>query len=421
MSFIQTLINIEISHQKAVKYFNFGKLLTSAICTMMKSIYMLMISFLLLSFLSAPLQASGQSSFPELRIYIKKSQYTDLQKTNTDKIVLSDPVMFVNNDTAVVKEIHARGNNSLKYKRKSLSVELNKAIDIENGNSIAHLKKFNLLNLSMDKHLWHNRWSNINLHSLDLFPLFNSYCTVWINDQHQGIYLLVEKPQQARNKVNSPYMLRRGPEHSISDEYFDEDDKEAAKKYRKQFQSIYSNIHSLQGDALAVQLQKILNLDAYFRFLAFNFLIMNGDYADEVFFYIEPQHDWFEVIPWDYDDILRFSPHEGRAARNKEHADKKIFSLEESLDRAIAGNETLYTHYEQTLKSLLLTLDSVSLTQSAHQVIDELEKISSDKVTSQSTLFMDKESFRMEEAKSDILLSLDLIIKRRKWILSELK
>ena len=54
-------------------------------------------------------------------------------------------------------------------------------------------------------------------------------------------------------------------------------------------------------------------------------------------------------------------------------------------------------------------------------VIDELEKISSDKVTSQSTLFMDKESFNMEEAKSDILGSLDLILKRRKWILSELK
>lgn len=389
---------------------------------MMKSIYSLLISCLLLSRLPIPLQAADSNiPFPEIKIYITKNQYADLQKTNSDKIILAAPVMIVNHDSAVVKEIHTRGNNSLKYKRKSLSVELDKAIDFYDGTVTAHLKKFNLLNLSMDKHLWHNRWSNINLHTANLFPLFNSYCTVWINDQPQGIYLLVEKPQQARNKLNSPYMLRRGPEHTIADEYFEDDDKEAVKKYRKQFQSIYSSIHSLQGSALAVQLQKILNLDAYCRFLAFNYLIMNGDYADEVFFYIEPQYNRFEVIPWDYDDILRFMPHEGRAARNKEHADKKIFSLEESLDRAIAGNESLYAQYEQTLKSLLLTLDSVSLTQSAHQVIDELEKISSDKVTSQSTLFMDKESFRMTEAKIDILLSLDLIIKRRKWILSELK
>jgi spore coat protein H len=388
----------------------------------MKSLYTLLISCIFLNYLTTRLHAAdNKTPFPEIRIYVTKNQYSDLQKTNTDKIVLAAPVMLVNRDTAVVEEIHARGNNSLKYKRKSLSVELDKSIDINDGTKTIHLKKFNLLNLSMDKHLWHNRWSNINLHSVDLFPLYNSYCTVWINDQPQGIYLLVEKPQQVRNKVNSPYMLRRGPEHTIRDEYFDEDEKEAAKKYRKQFQSIYSNIHSLQGDALAVQLQKILNLDAYFRFLAFNYLIMNGDYADEVFFYIEPQHHWFEVIPWDYDDILRYMPHEGRAARIKEYADKKIFSLEESLDRAIAGNETLYAHYEQTLRSLLLTLDSVSLTRSASQVIEELEKISSDKVISQSTLFMDKESFNMEEAKSDILGSLGLILKRRKWILSELK
>jgi spore coat protein H len=216
-------------------------------------------------------------------------------------------------------------------------------------------------------------------------------------------------------------MLRRGPEHTISDEYFDDDDKEAARKYRKQFQSIYSSINKLKGDALAVELQKILNLDVYFRFLAFNYLILNGDYADEVFFYIEPKQNWFEVIPWDYDDILRFRPHEGRDARNRQYTDKKIFSLEESLDVAIAGNETLYAQYEQTLKKLLLTIDSVALTKSANQVIDELEQISQDKVVSQSTLFLDKESFAMEDAKSDILLSLDLIIKRRKWILSELK
>jgi spore coat protein H len=377
---------------------------------------------LLLSYLSVSIQGlASQTPFPEIRIYVTKNQYNDLQKTSTDKIALTAPVMVINHDTVVVEEIHARGNNSLKYKRKSLSVELDKAIDLLDGNIKAHLKKFNLLNLSMDKHLWHNRWSNLNLQALGLFPLFNIYCTVWINDQPQGIYLLVEKPQQARNKINSPYMLRRGPDHSISDEYYDEDDKELAKKYRKQFQSIYSGIHSLEGEALAVQLQKILNLDAYFRFLAFNYLILNGDYADEVFFYIEPQHNWFQVIPWDFDDILRYTPHEGRTARNQEYVDKKLFSLEEALDRAIAGNETLYAHYEQILKSSLLSLDSVSLTQSAHQVIDELEKLSHDKVVSQSTLFLDKESFKMEDAKSEILLSVDLIIKRRKWILSELK
>lgn len=292
------------------------------------------------------------SSFPEVKIYISKSQYHSLQSTGSGKLILADPVMLFNQDTARVKEIHARGNNSLKFKRKSLSIELDKSITVIESNQKIHLKKFNLLNLAMDKHLWHNRWSNLNMATLRMFPLYNSYCKVWINDEPQGIFLLVEKPQHAKARLKSPYMLRRGIDHAISDEYFDEADKESAKKYRKQFQSIYSGINSKSDDALASHLQKIINLDNYFRFIGFNYLVTNGDYADEVFFYIEPQHEWFEVIPWDYDDILRPVPHEGRALRNQQFQDKKLFSLEESLDRAIAGNKTLYDHYEQSLKKI---------------------------------------------------------------------
>jgi len=364
--------------------------------------------------------------FPEIRIYISKSQYYNLQSDNGEKILLSKPVMLINQDTAQVKEIHARGNNSLKFKRKSLSVELDKSITFASSDGSKkkpHLKKFNLLNLSMDKHLWHNRWSDLNMESIGLFPLYNSYCTVWINDQPQGIYLLVEKPQQIRSRTKSPYMLRRGPNHTISDEYFDEENnnKGDTKKYRKQFHSIYSGISSMKGAALEAHLQKIINLDSYLQYLAFNYLIMNGDYADEVFFYINPEKQWFEVIPWDYDDILKPFPHEGLTARNKEFADKRIFSLEESLDRAIAGNQEIYSRYLNVLKNLLNTLDSTALTESAWQVISELEQISEDKSVAEASLFLDKNPFNFTQAKDDIMLSLKFIMNRRKWILEDLK
>lgn len=357
--------------------------------------------------------------FPEIRIYISINEYKDLQETKGKKLTLSRPVLLINHDSAHVKEVHLRGNNSIKFKRKSLSVELDKSITLEAGNKKSHLKKFNLLNLSMDKHLWHNRWADLNMESIGLFPLYNTYCKVWINDEPQGIYLLIEKPQHAKAKLSSPYMMRRGIDHTIADEYFEESEKNAAKTYRKQFQSIYYTIAN--EDEKANQLEKIINLENYFRFIGFNYLVTNGDYADEVFFYIEPTHQWFEVIPWDYDDILRPIPHEGRTERNKAFTDKKIFSLEESLDRTIAGNKVLYQRYEQTLKKILLTLDSVKLTQSAYQVIDELEQISSDKSASEATLFLDLTPFDFNQAKEDILVSLDFVLKRRKWILSELK
>jgi spore coat protein H len=386
---------------------------------------MLVIPFILLSILAdafTPFANPPEDTrFPEIKIYLSKNQYSNLQTNNSDKLVFTNLLMMINRDTASVKEVHVRGNNSLKFKRKSLSVELEKTITIHTGQKKTHLKKFNLLNLSMDKHLWHNRWSDLNMETIGLFPLYNSYCTVWINDQPQGIFLLVEKPQQVKAKLKSPYMLRRGPNHTISDEYFEDEEKESAKKYRKQFYSMYSDISTLSDDNLAKQLSQRINLDNYFQFLAFNYLVMNGDYADEVFFYIEPKNQWFEVIPWDYDDILRPVPHEGRTLRNKEFSDKKLFSLEESLDRAIAGNVPLYHRYEQSLKNLLLTLDSTALTETAHQVIRELEQISADQAIADATLFLDLSPFHIVQAKEDILLSIDLILKRRKWILEELK
>jgi spore coat protein H len=359
--------------------------------------------------------------FPEIRIYIAKGEYISLRADSGEKMKLSKPVMLLNNDTANVKEIHARGNNSLKFQRKSLSVELDKAIKIQTGHGKLSLKKFNLLNLVMDKNLWHNRWADMNLSKIGLLPLFNTYCKVWINDEPQGFYLLIEKPQQSRGKLESPYMLRRGPDHTITDEYFDDKDKDLAKKYKKQFHTIYSNIHSLSGDVLATQLQELINLENYYYFLAFNYLVMNGDYADEVFFFIAPKNQRFDVIAWDYDDILKSGPHEGRVERNRRFPDKKLFSLEESLDVAIAGNDQLYTSYERSMRKMLGTLDSAYLSSTAFQVINELEQLSQDQSMANVTLFLDKQPFNLSQAKQDILYSLDLILKRRKWILGELK
>ncbi len=70
---------------------------------------------------------------------------------------------------------------------------------------------------------------------------------------------------------------------------------------------------------------------------------------------------------------------------------------------------------------MLLTIDSASLTAAAYQVINELEQVSENKSMADVTLFLDSNPFDMAQAKDDILFSLDFILKRRKWILGELK
>jgi hypothetical protein len=56
---------------------------------------------------------------------------------------------------------------------------------------------------------------------------------VRMNNEPQGIYLLVEKPHQATSHMKSTYMVRRGLDHKIDTEYDDTNSKEQAKPLSK--------------------------------------------------------------------------------------------------------------------------------------------------------------------------------------------
>jgi len=380
----------------------------------------IIITCCVLAGLGLPLH-SVSAQFPEIKIYISKSQFSNLKQQHSAKTILAAPSMLINGDSAQVKEIHDRGNNSMKFERKSLSVDLDKHVTLKLDSGKIKLKKFNLISLSMDKNFWHNRWANLLLNSENLFPLFNTYCKLWINDVPQGIYLLIEKPVHYRSEIKSPYMLRRGLNHKISDEYFEKENATEAKEYRKKYLSIYAILKEKDLSSRVTELSKVIDLTMYYRWMAFNYLVMNGDYSDEVYLYINPDTKLYEVLPWDFDDILKPAPHEGWAARNKSLQDKKVYSLEETLDRSIAANGDLYSRYETELKNLVIRNDSSKMSQISKQVIEELNALSQDKEIAASSLFLDTQPFDFEAAKNDIILAMDLLLKRRNWILEEIK
>ena len=387
--------------------------------------YLLLSVILLFSSLQNYGQADNPNSrFPEIRILISKSQYSTLLQGKGQKLVLKKPVLIINHDTTVVREVHSRGNNSLTFDHKSLSVDLENSFTVRNGGANVKIKKFNLLNLVMDKNLWHNRWAFLTMSEISIFPLYQTFCTLWINDQPQGIYLLVEKPHYYSDiKAKSPYMIRRGLNHTIDTEYIDAPSKEKSKKYRKQYRSLYEDISRYKNEELYKRLNTGLVLDHYFVWLAFNYLIMNGDYADEVYLYILPESGQFDVIPWDYDDIFKPNPHEGLQSRNAVASlkNKLIFSGEDPLDRAIASDPFVYQHYLGSFKKLLLALTPESLTRLSDQVKDELLLLSDDQPASNASRFLGKEPFQIINATEDMRLALDFVIKRRNALLKEME
>lgn len=110
----------------------------------------------LISFQSAA-KSKRANEFPEIRITVSRSQYAQLQKIKEEKVNFKNVSVTINGDPGIVKEMHTRGNNSLHFVRKSLSIDLDTPVKINLDGKKVSLKKFHLLNLLMDRNLWHNR------------------------------------------------------------------------------------------------------------------------------------------------------------------------------------------------------------------------------------------------------------------------
>lgn len=271
------------------------------------------------------------------------------------KLTLKNTVLKFNEDTVAIKEIHLHGNSTLNLERKSFSVDAAQKIKLcKKG--CKPLDAFYLISLSMDKNYFHNRLCFDLLSELKLFDLQYKYAEVKINGNSQGIYLIIQRPQDwSKNIAQSPFILRRGANHEIVKEKAQKDlDKEAVKEYRHQFTSIYKLIYQLSGEALYKELNEILDVDEYLRWLALNYIIRNGDYSDELYFYIDPETKRFRIIPWDYDDVFKQAPHEGLEVwRSKMNPSSLIFSSEDALDLKIAHDPYLYAKYLQRLSTVM--------------------------------------------------------------------
>ncbi len=290
---------------------------------------------------------------------ISTNNYAQMKNTDGNSISLNSKILKINNDFIVPKDIHTRGQTTQYYRRKSLSFSLDSKAKIIQGDDTLGMKKFEAISLSMDNFYYRNRLAFGLLKKLNLFNLFYAYGDIKINDEHAGVYLLLQRPQDwAFNMKDSPILIRRGYDHKIEKIKTDKKvDKSEIKAYRKTFSEIYKLLNDFDGERLYQELSKLLDIEMYMKWLAFNYFFKNGDYTDEVFFYIDPTDEKFRIIPWDYDDIFSNTPHEGRKEKYDKIGDKFLFSSEDELDRKIANDNFLYEHYLKQLKTVALQLD----------------------------------------------------------------
>lgn len=320
------------------------------------------------------LQDGGKTIENVIEMNISKSDYMSIQEKSGSKITLKKPEVTIAGESVEVSEIHTRGKTTLYYQRKNFNIQLESKVEIKHGDDHKVMKKFYANCLSMDKYYFRNRLSYGLMEELKIFDLFYSYGEVRINDDSQGIYMIVERPvDYAMKEMNSPLVIRRGYDHRIEKIKTGKNiDKPEAKNYKNYYQQIYKSLNKYEGEELYKLLSQWLDVEMYMKWMAFNFFMRNGDYTDEIFLCISPDEDRFKIIPWDFDDVFANAPHEGSALRQKQIGTKLIFSSEDKLDQKIANDPYLYAIYLEQLEDVLNQLTAEMMKKVFEQSFAEL-------------------------------------------------
>lgn len=288
----------------------------------------------------------GRKIENSISLFTSRSDYGNIEATSGRKFIVKSAALIINGDSVEAKSVSTRGQTTLMYRRKSFSFDLKSKVQFHHGDKTESLRRFFALSLSMDRNYCNNRLAFELMETSGLFSLFYSFSELRINGKNEGIYMIVERPEDwALKKKNSPLLIRRGYEHKMDKIATEKGiDKKETEKYCSEFRQIYRCLNKYDGEVLYNNLSGLLDLDFYMRWLAFNYLVRNGDYTDEVYFYFDPGINKFSIIPWDYDDLFLSAPHEGYID-GKHYEEKFIFSSEDMLDEKIASDTYLHNIY----------------------------------------------------------------------------
>lgn len=350
------------------------------------------------------------------------SNYEKIQATSGQKISVNATTLIINGDTLAPEEISTRGQSSLYYRRKSYNFSLKSEALFRHGERTESLKKFFVLSLSMDKNYSSNRLAFEMMEAAQLFHLFYSYCELRINGHSEGICMVTERPEDwALKKNNSPLLIRRGYNSGIKKiKTGTNNQSDKAKNYKSYFRQIYRSLNKYEGEELYKTLSNWLDMKVYMKWLAFNFFVRNGDYTDEVYFFIAPGTDKFSIIPWDYDDLFSVAPHEGYAESRKFLGDKLFFSTEDLLDKKIVTDPYLYKIYLIQLGELMNLLSTDVLKRVFENTYAELYPYYSDnEIISKSEYDLYKDD-NLIKLKSDLLSVYEQLIIYRNYFLKYL-
>jgi hypothetical protein len=255
-------------------------------------------------------------------------------------------------------EVESRGQSCLTAaKRPCLGIKTENKVQFLGANGLDG-KTFNLASMWQDRGFVSSRLGFDMFRALGIFELKSEYVVVWINDLPYGMYLVTEKPKKAIARItDDAWIGRRGYKTRL--ETVEESKTISEKAAVSQFRSLYKDVANLLGEGLRASIESKLNLKRYMQWLIVNSVMMNGDYADEVFFYIDGKDPKrrFDIMPWDFDDLFK-EPHAGPENQARADSIKSgiLYGFENPLDVKIADDPLLARLLKEEAREILQKL-----------------------------------------------------------------
>ena len=230
------------------------------------------------------------------------------------------------------------------------------------------VQDFMLVNMCFDKGFIRYRMALAVLDKLGLFPSAYRYIHVRLNGVSNGVYLLIENilsaipkkwpamdivAQRARSGSLKTFLgIPKGPEeaelplvhscfiHSREEVSDGQEFKEGLLWHLPSMNRTQASMAFFQMLTAAVgvcskhipdTLHTQLEYTRYLGYLAFNSLVMNGDYVDEIFFFRDGHSKRWSFLGWDYDDVMSICHHSQSFALR----DPLLYCAESILDLGV--------------------------------------------------------------------------------------
>ena len=200
------------------------------------------------------------------------------------------------------------------------------------------------------------------LSRLGLFPLKFHFTELLIDEAHNGLYMIVEKPKDELLR-DSGYLrgiVRRNADlenEAPEGKYGHINDQQALDDYA----AFMTAVEQAPAGQVLETLEARMDLDQYLRWVALMTLLSNGDYSDEAYFIsaesidasLEPT-DLYSIMGWDPENLFQACHHDAQYAIDDPHG--LLHCAEAQIDHTIFADAEVYARYVDVLESVLDTV-----------------------------------------------------------------